>query len=110
MKVTEKEYYKIFEDQKDDVKDFAKFLNVCHDNYRDDNVVIDITKYGELNLEQLLDFLPVSNLHRSGKKSFVIVNDTFNIDQVPEEIIVVPTLLEAEDIIQMEEIEREMGF
>jgi hypothetical protein len=29
---------------------------------------------------------------------------------VPEELLVVPTLTEAEDIIQMEEIERDLGF
>ena len=31
-------------------------------------------------------------------------------DEVPEEIIVVPTLQEARDIIEMEEIERDLGI
>ncbi|MGI0106294.1 ribonuclease Z [Salinimicrobium sp. WS361] len=110
MKVTEKESYKIFEDEKDDVTRFAAFLESIHPKFKDDNVVIDILKYGELQLDELLKFLELSNRHREGNRSFVIANDTINIDQVPEELLVVPTLTEAEDIIQMEEIERDLGF
>ena len=110
MKVEEKKNYKILRDQKDSVKDFASFLESIHESLEDENLVIDILRYGTLELEELLTFLPLSNRHRKNKKSFVIVNDTINIDRVPEELNVVPTLLEAEDIIQMEEIERELGF
>lgn len=110
MKIIEKDNYKIFRDEKDNVKEFAGFLQKIHDNFKDDNVVIDILKYGSLNLEELLAFLELSNLHRKNKRSFVIVNDTINIDRVPEELVVVPTLQEAGDIIQMEDIERELGF
>lgn len=110
MKVTKKEGYKILEDEKDDVKDFASFLTSHHKAFRRDNVVIDILKYGELSIEELLLFLELSNEHRQGKKSFVIANDVINVDRVPEELTVVPTLMEAEDVIQMEEIERDLGF
>ena len=110
MKVIEKKGYKILEDEKDNVTEFASFLEAHHKSFKSDNVVVDILKYGELSLQELLSFLELSNKHRQEKKSFVIANDTINIDQVPEELIVVPTLEEAGDIIQMEEIERELGF
>lgn len=110
MKVTEKGGYKILEDEKEGAKEFASFLESHHHIFRDDNVVIDILKYGELTLEELLSFLKLSNEHRKGKKSFIIANDAINIDKVPPELAVVPTLIEAEDIIQMEEIERDLGF
>ena len=110
MKVTEKENYKIFKDEKNDVREFAKYLSITHGNYKDENVVIDILEYGNLSLEELLDFLDLSNEHRANKRSFVIANDTINIDVVPQELLVVPTLQEAEDVIQMEEIERDLGF
>jgi hypothetical protein len=110
MKIEQKENYKILRDEKEDVSEFARYLTRFHSKYKDENVVIDILEYGTLTLEELLNFLAVSNLHRSQKKSFVIANDAINIDKVPEELFVVPTLQEAEDIINMEELERELGF
>lgn len=110
MKEIEKKSYKILWDEKDDVKSFAAYLEKNYNRFKKDNLVIDILKYGELSLEELLSFLDLSNQHRKNKHSFVIVNDAINIDRVPEELVVVPSLLEAEDMIQMEEIERELGF
>lgn len=110
MKIIEKDNYKIFKDEKDNVKEFAGYLEKIHDSFKEANVVLDILKYGSLSLEELLAFLKISNLHRKNKRSFVIVNDTINIDRVPEELVVVPTLQEAGDIIQMEDIERDLGF
>ena len=110
MIVIEKEGYKILKDEKDDVTEYASFLEAHHKSFKNDNVVVDILKYGELSLQELLNFLELSNRHRQGKRSFVLANDTINIDQVPEELIVVPSLEEAGDIIQMEEIERDLGF
>lgn len=110
MKIVEKDTYKIFRDEKDDVKDFAAYLERNHSRFENENVVVDILKYGQLSLEELLGFLKISNQHRKNKRSFVIANDAINIDRVPQELVVVPTLPEAEDIIQMEEIERDLGF
>ncbi|MGB8703863.1 MAG: ribonuclease Z [Gillisia sp.] len=110
MKIKRKKNYIILEDQKDDVVEFSAFLYKNQSKFKKDNVVINILKYGNLSLEELLNFLELSNLQRNRKKSFVIVNDTINIDNVPEELMVVPTLQEAEDIVNMEELERELGF
>jgi hypothetical protein len=49
-------------------------------------------------------------LHTIQKKSIVIVAQSINFNSVPNNIIVVPTILEAHDIIEMEEIERDLGF
>ncbi|NEV93290.1 ribonuclease Z [Psychroflexus sp. YR1-1] len=110
MKTEQKDNYIILRDEKEDVNDFADFLTRIHDKFKDQNLVIDIQKYGNLTLEELLQFLKLSIIHRKGKRSFVLVNDTINIDAVPEEIHVVPTLQEAEDLIGLEEIERDLGF
>ena len=55
-------------------------------------------------------FIEISNQHRILKHSFVIVNNALDTDILPNEIMVVPTLLEAQDVIEMEEIERDLGF
>jgi hypothetical protein len=40
----------------------------------------------------------------------VLVTDSIDYNKVPSSITLVPTLLEAHDIIEMEEIERDLGF
>ena len=58
---------------------------------------------------EIISFEPLAVLQKKQKKSFVIVAD-IDFDEVSEEIIVVPTLQEGFDIIEMEEIERDLGF
>lgn len=110
MKITEKEDYKILEDDKADLVGFANYISTHESKFKKDNVVVNLLDHGSLDLKELLMFLEISDRHRTRKRSFVIVSDVINIDVVPDELIVVPTLLEAGDIIKMEELERELGF
>ena len=98
-------------DEYNDSKSFADYLErVVPERYSENNVVVSLAKYAEITLGHLLHFLNVSNTHRAGKKSFVLVCDRVEIDDIPMEMIVVPTLQEAGDIVEMEEIERDLGF
>jgi hypothetical protein len=54
--------------------------------------------------------MPLSKQHKKAKKSFVIITSDFDYNAVPAKLTVVPSLLEAHDIIEMEEIERDLGF
>lgn len=111
MKVTTTDTYTILADEREDVIDFASYLKrIVPTTYADQNLVIDILKYKTLTLEQLITFLELSNTQREVGKSFVFVNKDIDYDVIPDEMIVVPTIQEAEDIIQMEEIERDLGF
>jgi hypothetical protein len=110
MKITNKDNYIILQSEKEDIAEFVKYLTKNHSDFKKDNVVIDIIKYDALSQQELLLFLEISNMHRSQKRSFVIVNDKINLEGIPEELILAPTLLEAGDIIGMEELERELGF
>jgi len=110
MKSIKTKNYTILKDEKDDAKDFADFINSILNQFENENLVIDLQKYGKLTLEELLKYLEPSIRQYKNKKSFIIINDTINIDDVPEELRVVPTPQEAEDMVQMEEIERDLGF
>ncbi|MBT0608557.1 ribonuclease Z [Aequorivita echinoideorum] len=111
MKIKNHNNFVVLEDEKDDIADFANFIEAqVPSKYKGQNVVLNLLKYDSLVLPELLLFLNTSNLHRKTKQSFVIVNDAINPDEIPYEIIAVPTLKEAEDIIEMEEIERDLGF
>ena len=111
MKIKNYPNFVVLEDEKDNIMDFASFIeNQIPSNYKGQNVVLNLSNYVSLELPQLLLFLKTSNLHRKTKQSFVIVNDAVDIDDIPFEMIVVPTLQEAADIVEMEEIERDLGF
>ncbi|MFT5751752.1 MAG: hypothetical protein ACI828_000395 [Flavobacteriales bacterium] len=111
MQVTVKDTLTILSDERDDILKFASYLEcVVPEKYETHNLVIDILKYETLTLEQLVAFIKLSNYQRAGKTSFVIVNTGIDYDLVPDEMIVVPTILEAEDVIAMEDIERDLGF
>ncbi|QAA81151.1 ribonuclease Z [Aequorivita sp. H23M31] len=111
MKIENQPNFVILTDEKDNISDFATFIeSQVPSKYKGQNVILNLLQYDSLDLGELLLFLKVSNLHRKTKQSFVIVNDAISIDEIPYEMIVVPTLEEAGDIIEMEEIERDLGF
>ena len=108
-KITDK--YTVLIDEREDAANFAQFLErIVPEKFEHCNLIIDLNKYKALELSQLLEFLKLSNYHRSTKHSFVIVNNAINVDDIPYEMTVVPSLQEAMDIVEMEEIERDLGF
>ena len=110
MKTSRKENYILIEKGDDSFTDFASELTTHHADLKNDNIVIDLRNLPDTSSEHLLAFMELSNIHREDGKSFVLVNDAVSIDELPEELIVVPTLQEAEDMIQMDEIQRDLGF
>jgi hypothetical protein len=52
----------------------------------------------------------VAKSKKENGTSFVIISRSFNVDDFPDTFNIVPTIEEAEDIIEMEAIERELGF
>ncbi len=102
--------YTLLRDEKDDIKDFARFLSMVFKQFIGKNIILDLIQYNDATLLDLLLFLELSNSHRATKQSFVMVNAALSIDEIPEELMIVPTLQEAQDIIEMEDIERDLGF
>lgn len=110
MKITDKENYKILQDEKGDLAEFADELTKEHSDLKKYNLVIDLLGHKNLASEQLLMFLEIATIQSNLKRSFVIVKDDIEIEKVPEELIVVPTLREAADVINMDELQRELGL
>ncbi|MCK0158877.1 ribonuclease Z [Cellulophaga sp. F20128] len=89
----------------------AKFianLNGAYSKIKNDNIIVNLFSFSKLTSSDVLEFLELSNTHRNTKKSFVLVTDKVSYDEVPSQICLVPTLQEARDIIEMEEIERDL--
>jgi len=110
MKVEDKGHTTILKDTRGSSSAFLAKVTEQYNNYKGKNLILDLSQDGELSLNGMLAFLPLSNKHRKAKKSLVLIAPNFDYDDAPEEMVIVPTLLEAHDIIEMEEIERDLGF
>ena len=100
----------IITQEKASIVELVKKLQIIYSRFKNDNIIINLTTLKPLSVEDLIEFLQISNQHRKAKQSFVIVTDKIHNDHTPDELIIVPTVQEAYDIIEMEEIERDLGF
>jgi hypothetical protein len=100
----------IITQERDSITELAKKLQVLYKRYRNDNIIVNLTSLRPLISQDVIEFLHISNQHRNAKHSFIIVTDKINVDDMPDELVVVPTLQEAYDVIEMEDIERDLGF
>lgn len=89
---------------------FLKNLNQAYPKIKNDHLIINLFSFSKLRADDILEFLQLSNVHRERNKSFVLVTNKVRYDDVPDEICLVPTIREAHDIIEMEEIERDLDL
>lgn len=87
---------------------FLENLKIAYDKLKHDHIIVNLFSFEKLNANDVLEFLELSNSHRASKKSFVLVTEKVSYDEAPDEICLVPTIQEAKDIIEMEEIERDL--
>lgn len=110
MKVTEKGHTTIIKDSNDHLGELIAKITHEIKTFKSQNLIIDLTHYGTIEKKHLLFFKPLSTDHRRNKKSFVVVVSATDFNAFADDFTVVPSVLEAHDIIEMEEIERDLGF
>lgn len=108
MKISKKENYTLIEPEDKPVVDFVSSLTKNQKEYAEENVVVNLLAYQNLKKEEIMGFLEISKVQYDNEKSFVLVSEAIAIDELPEEIILVPSIKEAEDLIQMDEIQRDL--
>lgn len=96
--------------EKSTIVELVKKLQATYPKFKNDNVIVNLSVLNKVTLPDIVEFLEISNKHRGAKHSFVIVTDQTDLEETPDEIVVVPTLKEAYDVIDMEEIERDLGI
>ena len=75
------------------------------------NIVVDLTLIKPVLSKHIKDFVELAGHHKNlSNKSFVIVTGPISLKRLPEGLTVVPTLHEALDTVEIEEIERDLGI
>ena len=110
MKVDTKGHTITIKDTEGVVTKKKKKVTNQYASFKDFNLILDVSNDKTVDIASIKLFLPLANAHKKAKKSLVIVADAIDFNAVPQTITVVPSLLEANDIIEMEEIERDLGF
>lgn len=108
MKAKQKDNKVIFSSKKDSKEAMAEKIKQQYPQYKDLHIIINFEDQ-DLKPQDFIPFEELAREHRHNKKSFVVVG-TIDFDEIDNDISVVPTLLEAHDLIQLEEIERDLGF
>ncbi len=110
MQVEKRENYTLITS---DEKLFSDFYNSFLKEIKSlekEHLILEILDDVNSSSKDFLLFLNIAKQKKEDGTSFVIVNNKVNIDDFPETFNIVPTFQEAEDVLEMEAIERELGF
>lgn len=110
MKVTTKGHTIIIKDTEGNIVEFLEKINNQYNSFKEHNLILDISHDKSVDVKSIKIFSDLVKRHKKEKKSLVFVVQDLDYNKVPVSITVVPTLLEAQDLIEMDEIERDLGF
>ena len=110
MIISKKKNYTHIKRTQNSVNLFFTEFEKMYQKLKEEHLIIDFSDKFNTNIEELLLFLNINNQHRKNGASFVLVCNGINIDKIPDEINIVPTFTEALDILEMDAIERDLGF
>ena len=110
MIITKTEKYTLLKPDENSVDLFFKSFNIKYSKFEGEHLILDFSEKINTKLKDLLLFLELSSQHKENGTSFVLICKGIDIDEIPEEINVVPTITEAIDILEMDVIERDLGF
>ncbi len=110
MKVITKEKYSILKDTESNVEEFLLKIENQYNTFENHNLILDFSHDKSISISTFNNFKNLVKKHKKNKKSLVIVAENIDFTKVPTQLNVVPTIIEAIDIIELEEIERDLGF
>ncbi|WP_293893447.1 ribonuclease Z [Flavobacterium sp.] len=110
MKVEQKGHTTTIRNTQGNTAEFYQKLHHEYNSFKSQNIIVDLSLDKGLTMDDIKLFNDLIKTHTKGKKSLVLVANSVNFNTVPNNITLVPTILEAHDIIEMEEIERDLGF
>ncbi len=110
MKIENKDGYTLFSTNENILQEALQAFFLNAEKYDTENIIFHISDNLNITPKDFLLFLGIASTKKENGTSFVIIIKSLDIDALPEAINVVPTLQEAKDILEMENIERALGF
>jgi hypothetical protein len=110
MKVEQKGHTTIIKDTKGNFANFIAKVEEQFNTFKEKNLIIDVSHNENLAITEFSLAKGLVEKYKKEKKTLVLVAENIDFNKTPANLLVVPTILEAHDIIEMEEIERDLGF
>ncbi len=110
MLLEKKENYTLITSDENSFLDFYTSFLEKKESLNKEHLLLQISNKINTSFKDFLLFLSIAEQKKENGTSFVIINNNINIDNFPDNFNIVPTLIEAEDILEMEAMERELGF
>lgn len=104
MKVLKKDSYTLITIEKIGLE------NININDFISDHVILEFSDNVNIQKSEISLFLKTATDFKTNGMSFVLVKSGIDIDDFPESLNISPTIQEAEDILEMEAIERDLGF
>ena len=109
MKIEKKEKYTIVSPTESNFEDFFTAFNSEVETLTSEHIFINFLESFSVNVSELEKFSSISENKKENGNSFVLITTTVEIDDFEDESLsVVPTLGEAEDVLEMDDIERDL--
>ena len=106
MTIQKNDQYTLVSVDESTFNDFENQLTTLKTNH----LVLELSDKVNTDTQKITLFLNIVSDFKTNGMSFVVIKSGINIDDFPESLNIVPTLQEAEDILEMEAIERDLGF
>lgn len=110
MLIEKKENYTLISSDENTFSEFYKSYLENENTFETSHLILQISDNFKIKKEDFLLFLDKAEQKKENGTSFVIINTNINVDDFPENFNIVPTLIEAENVLEMEAIERELGL
>lgn len=110
MVITCEQEYILFASEGDSFSKFVTDFEEKHKEYREKHLIIQVSDNLSVTEQDFFVFLKYAEEHQKNGTTFVVINSRIDVDKFPETFNVVPTLQEAKDVLEMENIQRDLGF
>ena len=110
MNIEKKQHYNLVSTTQISFEEFFNSFKEQYNTLKENHVIVEINPENNFTEKNILLFLKYADLHQQNGMSFVVVCSNIDVDNFPETFNIVPTLIEAEDVIEMEDIQRDLGF
>ena len=94
----------------DSIDIFLDELNEKFITFKNKNIILDFSDFADADVRKILLFSQLSGKQKERNQSFVIVRQGINVDDIPDEMDITPSLKEAIDVIEMDSMQRDLGI